>query len=88
MRIPARVNQHAEHYCAAFQQIVVVQSTKSRSRDGHPQGEGAGVVEKSTGKRSRLLFVHPETGKEIRVTVYGYDAGGRGTRILRDAGVE
>jgi hypothetical protein len=35
-----------------------------------------------------LLFVHPETGKEIRVTVYGYDAGGRGTRILRDAGVE
>ena len=48
----------------------------------------AGFVEKRTGKGSHRLFVHPETGKEIWVTVHGHDAGHLGKRILRDAGVE
>ena len=50
--------------------------------------KAAGFVEKRTGKGSHLLFVHPETGKEIWVTVHGHDAGRLGHRILRDAGVE
>jgi len=48
----------------------------------------AGFVEKRTGKGSHRLFVHPETGKEVWVTVHGHDAGNLGKRILRDAGVE
>jgi predicted RNA binding protein YcfA (HicA-like mRNA interferase family) len=49
----------------------------------------AGFVEKRTGKGSHhRLFVLPETGKEIWVTVHGHDAGNLGKRILRDAGVE
>ena len=48
----------------------------------------AGFVEKRTGKGSHRLFVHPETGKEIWVTVRGHDAGNLGKRMLRDAGVE
>ena len=50
--------------------------------------KAAGFVEKRTGKGSHLLFVHPERGKEIWVTVHGRDAGRLGNRILRDAGVE
>jgi predicted RNA binding protein YcfA (HicA-like mRNA interferase family) len=48
----------------------------------------AGFVEKRAGKGSHRLFVHPESGKEIWVTVHGHDAGKLGNRILRDAGVE
>jgi len=50
--------------------------------------KAAGFVEKRTGKGSHVLFVHPESGKEIWVTVHGRDAGRLGNRILRDAGVE
>jgi predicted RNA binding protein YcfA (HicA-like mRNA interferase family) len=50
--------------------------------------KAAGFVEKRTGKGSHRLFVHPESGKEIWVTVHGRDAGRLGNRILRDAGVE
>ena len=50
--------------------------------------KAAGFVEKRTGKGSHLLFVHPENGKEIWVTMHGHDAGRLGNRILRDAGVE
>ena len=48
----------------------------------------AGFIEKRTGKGSHRLFVHPETRKEVWVTVHGHDAGRLGNRILRDAGVE
>jgi predicted RNA binding protein YcfA (HicA-like mRNA interferase family) len=47
----------------------------------------AGFVDKRTGKGAHKLFVHPATGKEVWVTVQGYDAGKLGGRILRDAGV-
>ena len=50
--------------------------------------KAAGFVEKRTGKCGHLLFVHPESGKEIWVTVHGHDAGRLGNRILRDAEVE
>jgi predicted RNA binding protein YcfA (HicA-like mRNA interferase family) len=50
--------------------------------------KAAGFLEKRTGKGSHALFVHPESGKEIWVTVHGRDAGRLGNRILRDAGVE
>jgi predicted RNA binding protein YcfA (HicA-like mRNA interferase family) len=50
--------------------------------------KAAGFVEKRSGKGSHLLFVHPESGKEIWVTVHRHDAGRLGSRILRDAGVE
>ena len=49
--------------------------------------KAAGFVER-TGKGSHRLFVHPESGKEVWVTVHGHDAGRLGNRILRDAGVE
>ena len=42
---------------------------------GHPQVEG--FVEKRTGKGSHLLFVHPESGKEIWGTVHGRDRPAR-----------
>ena len=48
----------------------------------------AAGVEKRTGKGSHVLFVHPESGKEIWVAMHGHDAGRLGNRILRDAGVE
>jgi predicted RNA binding protein YcfA (HicA-like mRNA interferase family) len=48
----------------------------------------AGFVERRTGKSSHLLFVHPQSGKEVWVTVHGHDAGRLGHRILRDAGVK
>ena len=54
----------------------------------HPQVEGGGLRQKRTGKGSHVLLVHPETGKEIWVTMHGHDAGRLGNRILRDAGVE
>lgn len=50
--------------------------------------KAAGFVPKRTGKGSHVLFVHPESGKEIWVTMHGHDAGRLGSRILRDAGVE
>ena len=50
--------------------------------------KAAGFVEKRTGKGSHRLFVRPESGKEVWVTVHGHDAGRLGNRILRDAGVE
>ena len=50
--------------------------------------KAAGFVEKRTGKGSHRLFVHPESGKEVWVTVHGHDAGRLGNRVLRDAGVE
>jgi predicted RNA binding protein YcfA (HicA-like mRNA interferase family) len=50
--------------------------------------KAAGFIERRTGKGSHLLFVHPESGKEVWVTVHGHDAGRLGNRILRDAGVE
>ena len=50
--------------------------------------KAAGFIEKRSGKGSHLLFVHPESGKEVWVTVHGHDAGRLGNRILRDAGVE
>jgi len=50
--------------------------------------KAAGFIEKRTGKGSHLLFIHPDNGKEIWVTVHGHDAGRLGNRILRDAGVE
>jgi predicted RNA binding protein YcfA (HicA-like mRNA interferase family) len=50
--------------------------------------KAAGFVEKPTGKGSHVLLVHPETGKEIWVTMHRQDAGRLGNRILRDAGVE
>ncbi len=53
----------------------------------HPQLKKAGFVEKRTGKGSHRLFVHPETGKEIWVTVHGH-AGNLGKRIVKDAGAE
>jgi predicted RNA binding protein YcfA (HicA-like mRNA interferase family) len=54
----------------------------------HPQLKAAGFIEKRTGKGSHVLFVHPESGKEIWVTMHGHGAGRLGSRILRDAGVE
>jgi len=54
----------------------------------HPQVEGGWFHRKRGGKGSHLLFVHPESGKEVWVTVHGHDAGRLGNRILRDAGVE
>ena len=48
----------------------------------------AGFVEKRTGKGSHVLFVHPESGKEVWVTMHEHDAGRLANRILRDAGVE
>lgn len=50
--------------------------------------KAAGFVEKRIGKGSHWLLVHPESGKEVWVTVHGHDAGRLGNRILRDAGVE
>jgi predicted RNA binding protein YcfA (HicA-like mRNA interferase family) len=50
--------------------------------------KAAGFVERRTGKGSHLLFVHPESGKEVWVTMHGHDASRLGNRILRDAGVE
>ena len=50
--------------------------------------KAAGFVEKRTGKGSHRLFVHPQTGKVVWVTVHGRVAGRLGTRFLRDAGVE
>lgn len=50
--------------------------------------KAAGFVEKRTGKGSHALFVHPESGKEVWVTMHGHDAGRIGDRILRDARVE
>ena len=50
--------------------------------------KAAGVVEKRSGKGSHLLFVHPQTGKEVWVTRHGHDAGNLGRRILKDAEVE
>ena len=50
--------------------------------------KAAGFIEKRGGKGSHLLFVHPESGKEVWVTVHGPDAGRLGNRILRDAGAE
>ena len=50
--------------------------------------KAAGFIEKRSGKGSHRLFVHPESGKEVWVTVHGHDAGRLGNRILRDAGVE
>jgi predicted RNA binding protein YcfA (HicA-like mRNA interferase family) len=50
--------------------------------------KSAGFLEKRTGKGSHVLFVHPDSGKEIWVTMHGHDAGRLGNRILRDAGVE
>ena len=50
--------------------------------------KAAGFVERRTGKGSHRLLVHPESDKEVWVTVHGRDAGGLGNRILRDAGVE
>ena len=44
--------------------------------------------ERRTGKGSHLLFVHPESRKEVWVTKHGHDAGRLGNRILRDAGFE
>lgn len=52
------------------------------------QLKAAGFVEKRTGKGRHRLFVQPENGKEVWVTVHGHDAGRLGKRILRDAGVE
>ena len=37
--------------------------------------KAAGFIEKRGGKGSHLLFVHPESGKEVWVTVHGHDAG-------------
>jgi hypothetical protein len=51
-------------------------------------GGGPATTAMATGKGSHRLFVHPETGKEVWVTVHGHDAGRLGNRILRDAGVE
>jgi predicted RNA binding protein YcfA (HicA-like mRNA interferase family) len=48
----------------------------------------ASFIERRTGKGSHLLFVHPESGKEVWVTIHRHDAGRLGNRILRDAGVE
>ena len=50
--------------------------------------KAAGFIERRTGKVSHVLIVHPESGKEVWVTVHGHDAGRLGNRILRDAGVE
>ena len=51
--------------------------------------KAAGFVERRTGKGSHLLFVHPESGKEVWVAVHTRkDAGRLGNRILREAGVE
>jgi predicted RNA binding protein YcfA (HicA-like mRNA interferase family) len=50
--------------------------------------KAAGFVEKRTGKGSHKVFVNPETGKQVWVTVHGHDAGNLGKRILKDAGVE
>ena len=50
--------------------------------------KAAGFVEKRTGKGSHVLLVHPESGKEVWVTMHGHDDGRLGSRILRDAGVE
>jgi predicted RNA binding protein YcfA (HicA-like mRNA interferase family) len=49
--------------------------------------KAAGFVEKRTGSGAHTLFVNPATGKEVRVTVHGHDAGKLGSRILREAGV-
>jgi predicted RNA binding protein YcfA (HicA-like mRNA interferase family) len=49
--------------------------------------KAAGFVEKRTGNGAHTLFVNPATGKEVRVTVHGHDAGKLGSRILREAGV-
>jgi hypothetical protein len=46
------------------------------------------VTATASAEGSHLLFVHPESGKEVWVTVHGHDAGRLGNRILRDAGVE
>jgi predicted RNA binding protein YcfA (HicA-like mRNA interferase family) len=50
--------------------------------------KAAGFVKKRTGKGSHKVFVNPETGKEVWITVHGYDAGNLAKRILKDAGVE
>ena len=50
--------------------------------------KAAGFVEQRTGKGSHVLFVHPDSGKEIWVMTHGHDTGRLGNRILRDAGVE
>ena len=52
------------------------------------QLKAAGFVEKRTGKGPHRLFVRPQTGKEVWVTVDGHDAGHLGNRILKDAGVK
>jgi predicted RNA binding protein YcfA (HicA-like mRNA interferase family) len=51
--------------------------------------KAAGFVEVRTGKGSHLLLRHPDTGKEVWVTIHTRkDAGRLGNRILREAGVE
>jgi predicted RNA binding protein YcfA (HicA-like mRNA interferase family) len=50
--------------------------------------KAAGFIERRNGKGGHMLFVHPESGKEVWVIVHGHDAGRLGNRILRHAGVE
>ena len=49
--------------------------------------KAAGFKEERTGKGAHRKFVHPQTGKEVWVSMHGHDAGQLGNRILRDAGV-
>lgn len=50
--------------------------------------KAAGFIEGRTGKGSHRKLVHPQTGKEVWVSVHTKkDAGNLGNRILKDAGV-
>lgn len=51
--------------------------------------KAAGYVEKRTGKGSRRLFVHSETGRVITVSVHTKKEVGTGLahRILKEAGL-
>jgi predicted RNA binding protein YcfA (HicA-like mRNA interferase family) len=49
----------------------------------------AGFVEQRIGKGSHRKLVHPETGKEVWVSIHTKkDVGRLARRILRDAGLE
>jgi predicted RNA binding protein YcfA (HicA-like mRNA interferase family) len=49
----------------------------------------AGFVEQRKGKGAHVLYRHPDTGRQVWVTVHAkQDCGHLGDRILREAGVK
>ena len=51
--------------------------------------KAAGFVAQRTGKGAHVLYRHPQTGRQVWVSVHAkQDCGHLGYRILREAGIE